>query len=267
MVEKPVILITGASSGIGAATALYFGQHGYRVVLAARRMDRLEELSQEIQNSGGEAFAIAADVTSDAQVNALIVATLDRYRRIDVLFNNAGFGRLRWLEKLDTQTDIEPQLQVNLFGAIRMAKAVMPAMISQRSGHIINMASVASYIAPPTYSIYAATKFGLRGFTDALRRELRGYNIHVSGIYPGPVKTEFIQHTGASRKSGFKTPTWVVLTSEDVARAVWRLNQRPRRAVILPAVFWAPIVLERLLPGIFDWGIELFFVRRERNEP
>jgi len=265
MLDKPVILITGASSGIGAATAIYFGQRGYRVVLAARRMDRMEELAQEIQKNGGDAYAFEADVTSDEQVNALIRATLNRYGRIDVLFNNAGFGRLRWLEKLDLQADIEPQLQVNLYGAIRIVKAVMPTMISQKSGHIINMASVASYIAPPTYSIYAATKFGLRGFTDALRRELHGHNIHVSGIYPGPVKTEFVQHTGTDRKSGFKTPTWILLTSEDVAKAVWKLNQRPKRAVVLPGIFLAPIILERLLPGVFDWGIERFFVRRERK--
>ena len=164
------------------------------------------------------------------------------------------------------QADIEAQLQVNLHGAIRMVKAVIPTMIAQRSGHIINMASVASYIAPPTYSIYAATKFGLRGFTDALRREMRGYNVRVSGIYPGPVRTEFIQHTGRASKPGFKTPTWVLLTSEDVARAVWKLNQNPRRAVVLPGFYWAFIVLERALPGVFDWGIERFFVRRERNQ-
>lgn len=265
MSDKPVILITGASSGIGAATALYFGQRDYRVVLVARRLDRLVELVTEIQSRGGEALAVEVDVTSNEQVGALPNTILDRYGRIDVLFNNAGFGRLRWLEKLDLETDIETQLQVNLHGAIRMVKAVMPVMISQRSGHIINMASVASYIAPPTYSIYAATKFGLRGFTDALRREMRGYHVHVSGIYPGPVKTEFIHHTGSDRKSGFKTPTWVVLTSEDVARAVWKLNQRPRRAVVIPGLFWAPILLERLFPSIFDWGIEQFFVKRERK--
>ena len=264
MSEKPVILITGASSGIGAATALYFGQRGYRVVLAARRINRLQELVAKIQEAGGEALAFEVDVTSDEQVNALVDAILNRYARIDVLFNNAGFGRLRWLEKLDMQADIEPQLQVNLHGAIRMVKAVMPTMINQRSGHIINMASVAGFIAPPTYSIYAATKYGLRGFTEALRRELRGYNIHVSGIYPGPVRTEFVQHTGSDRKSGFKTPTWILLTSEDVARAVWKLNRRPRRAVVMPGLYWATIWLERLLPGVFDWGIEYFFVRRER---
>ncbi len=263
MSEKPVILITGASSGIGAATALYFGQRGYRVVLAARRLERLEEQAALIRNNGGEALAIEADVSSSEQVQGLVERTLENYSRIDVLFNNAGFGHMGWLEKLDLEADIEAQLQVNLHGAIRTAKAVIPTMIAQRSGHIINMSSIAGYIATPTYSIYAATKFGLRGFTDALRREMHHYNIHVSGIYPGAVKTEFIEHMGSERKSGFKTPTWLVLTSEDVARAVWKLNQHPRRVVVLPGLFSWIILLEHWFPGLVDWGIEHFFIRRE----
>ena len=265
MPEKPVILITGASSGIGAATALYFGQRGYRVVLAARRKERLEELAAKIRQSGGEALPLEADVTEPDQIRDLITITLEQYQRIDVLINNAGFGRLRRLDNLDMQADIETQLQVNLLGAIRMVKAVMPVMIAQRSGHIINMSSVAGYIAPPTYSIYAATKFGLRGFTDALRREMRSYGVRISGIYPGPVRTEFAKHTGSQRKSDFKTPTWLLLTSEDVARAIWKLNQRPRRAVVIPGAYHLVIILERLLPGVVDWGIEQFFVRRERK--
>ena len=266
MAEKPVILITGASSGIGAATALYFGQRGYRVVMAARRLERLDEQASVIKNNGGEALAIEVDVSSSEQIQELVERTLKNYSRIDVLFNNAGFGRMRWLEKLDFEADIESQLQVNLHGAIRTTKAVIPTMIAQRSGHIINMSSVAGYIAPPTYTIYAATKFGLRGFTDALRREMYHYNIRVSGIYPGPVKTEFIEHMGSERKSGFKTPTWVVLTSEDIARAVWKLNLRPRRAVVLPGFFSGLIMLEHWFPGLVDWGIERFFIRRERKQ-
>ena len=265
MAEKPVILITGASSGIGAATALYFGKRGYRVALAARRLDRLREVALEICNSGGEASAIEADVSSSAQVQGLVERTLENYGRIDVLFNNAGFGRMRWLQNLDLEADIETQLQVNLLGTIRTVKAVLPTMIAQQSGHIINMSSVSGYIATPTYSIYAATKFGLRGFTDALRREMIQHNVQVSGIYPGPVKTEFIEHMGSERKSGFKTPTWVVLTSEDVARAVWKLNQHPRRAVVLPGMFSWIIVLEQWFPALVDWGIERFFIRRERR--
>lgn len=265
MAEKPVILITGASSGIGAATALYFGQRGYRAVLAARRMERLEQLASEIQNNGSEALAVEADVSSSEQVQALVRCTLENYGRIDVLFNNAGFGRMRWLQNLDLERDIETQLQVNLHGTIRMAKAVIPTMIAQHSGHIINMSSVAGYIATPTYSIYAATKFGIRGFTDALRREMFQHNVRVSGIYPGPVKTEFVEHMGSERKSGFKTPTWLVLTSEDVARAVWNLIQHPRRAVVLPGFFSWIILLEKWFPGLVDWGIERFFIRRDRE--
>ncbi len=118
------------------------------------------------------------------------------------LLNNAGFGHLGWLEDLDPVHDIQAQLQVNLVAVIQMAREVLPHMIERRSGHIINMASVAGLVASPTYSVYAASKFGMRGFSEALRREVGVFGIHVSALYPGGVRTEFKEHTGAQRKTG-----------------------------------------------------------------
>jgi short-subunit dehydrogenase len=265
MSDQPVLLITGASSGIGAATARYFGSRGYRVVLAARRLDRLEELAHEISRAGGEALSLAVDVTKPEQVQELVSVALERFKRIDVLFNNAGFGRLNWLEALDPQVDVEALLQVNLNAVIRLTQVVLPVMIAQKSGHIINMSSVAGFIAPPTFSIYSASKFALRGFTEALRREVGVLGIRVSGIYPGAVETEFSQHTGAARKTGFKTPGWLLLSSEDVAQAVWKLVQRPRRTLVMPAVMHLAIWLNRALPGLIDWILEIAFVHPERK--
>ncbi len=154
---------------------------------------------------------------------------------IDILFNNAGFGRLDWLEALDPVKDIQAQINVDLLGAIWTARAVLPHMYARRSGHIINMCSMAGWIAPPLYAVYAAGKFGMRGFSEALRRESAPLGVHVSVIYPAGASTEFSSHAGdnAARRR-FKTPAWLSLTAEDVARAVVGVAQHPRRQLILP---------------------------------
>jgi short-subunit dehydrogenase len=265
MSDQPVIVITGASSGIGEATALKFAQEGFRVVLAARRSKRLEALTDKITSAGGQAYPLATDVTKLIDIQRLVQATIGKYDRIDVLFNNAGFGRLSWLESLDPVNDIEAQIQVNLLGVIQMTRATLPVMIEQRGGHIINMASVAGLIAPPTYSIYAASKFGLRGFSEALRREVASYGIKVSVIYPGGVQTEFSEHIGMRRKSGITTPGRMRLSAEQVADEIWRLVKKPKRAVVIPSIYRAAIVFNALLPGLVDWIIEKRFISVERN--
>jgi NADP-dependent 3-hydroxy acid dehydrogenase YdfG len=259
-----VVVITGASSGIGEACALLLAREGYRVVLAARRTERIETLAEKINNAGGSALAVTTDVSRIESLNQLVQTTLSAWGQIDVLFNNAGFGRLKFLEALDPREDIESQLRVNLEGLIQLTRAVLPHMIARRSGHIINMASIAGLVAMPTYSIYAATKFAVRGFTDALRRETGIWGIKVSGLYPGGVETEFIKHTGADRKSSVHTPKILTLSAEDVAREVVRLTRHPRRMVVIPRVMGAAVWLTWHFPGILDWGVERFFVRKER---
>ena len=261
---EPVILITGASAGIGAATARLFGAMGYRVVLAARRQERLETLAQEITAAGGEALPVPSDCGELGDVQSLVSRTLSAYGQIDVLFNNAGFGRLDWLEQLDPVSDIAAQIDVNLSGVIQMSRAVLPHMIERRAGHIINMSSIAGFIAAPTYSIYTATKYGVRGFTEALRREVSIYGIRVSGLYPGGVDTEFSQHAGIRRTTGTTTPAALRLSSEQVAEAVLSLVRRPRRELIIPGVMRLAVWLNSLFPWLVDWGIEWSFTRKER---
>jgi len=262
---NPVIIITGASSGIGAATARFLGEQGYRVVLAARRLDRLGQIADEIQVSGGQAFPVQTDITQLENTQQLVEKTIEKYGQIDILLNNAGFGRLKWLEMLDPIKDIELQLQVNLHGVIQITRAVLPHLIERRSGHIINMASVAGLIGTPTYTIYAATKFGVRGFTEALRREVSIWGINVSGIYPGSVITEFQQHMGVDRKTGLSTPRFMQLTAEGVARTIYRVIQRPRRTVIIPWFMRGTYWLNLLLPGLVDYAIKQRFTKRERK--
>ena len=259
-----VILITGASSGFGADAARLFAKAGCTVVLAARRMERLTALAGEIRASGGEALAVPLDVTEQSQIDDAIQTVLDAFGRIDVLVNNAGVGRLDWLETLDPQRDIDPQIDVNLRGAIQVARAVLPAMLAQRSGVIINVSSVAGLIAAPMYSIYAATKYGLRGFNDALRREVAPFGIRVCGLYPGPAVTEFSQHSRADKavREKVKVPGKMYMTSEYVARRTVGLARHPRRTLVIPWYYRPVIALDTLLPGLVDWLLKVFFVKR-----
>jgi short-subunit dehydrogenase len=261
--QNNVVLITGASSGFGAEAARIFAREGCIVVLAARRMDRLTALAEEIRHAGGQAFAVPLDVTEQSQIDDAVQTVLDTYGRIDILLNNAGLGTLDWLEMLDPATDIDMQIDVNLRGVLQVTRAVLPSMLARRAGHIINMSSVAGLIAAPMYSIYAATKYGMRGFTDALRREVAPLGIHVSGIYPGPATTEFGQHSGDNPlKRNIKVPRWIYMTSEYVAHRTVSLARHPRRTLVIPWWFRPVIGFDTLFPGLVDWFLKVAFVKR-----
>ena len=258
-----VVFITGASSGFGAEAARLFAKEGAIVVLAARRMDRLTALAEEIRLAGGQAFAVSLDVAEQSQIDAAVQTVLDTFGSIDILLNNAGLGRLDWLERFGPAADIDMQIDVNLRGVLQVTRAVLPSMLARRAGHIINMSSVAGMIAAPMYSIYAATKYGVRGFTDALRREVAPFGMHVSGIYPGPATTEFGQHSGDNPlKRNIKVPRWIYMTSEYVARRTVGLARHPRRTLILPWWFRPVIGFDTLFPGLVDWFLNAVFVKR-----
>ena len=265
MPDRPVIIVTGASSGIGEAVAGRFASEVYRVVLAARRLDRLQAIADVIQSNGHQAVAVQADLSVFEDIQNLVAATISEFGQVDVLLNNVGFGRLKWLEQLDPAEDIQAQLQINLTATILVAREVLPHMIERRKGHIINMASLGGFIATPTYTIYSASKFGVRGFTEALRREVGVYGIHVTGVYPGGVKTDFKAHTGADRKTGRTTPASLRLEPGEVAQAILKVVHHPRSTVILPWQMRFAVWLNNHFPGIVDWIIESRFTRLERD--
>lgn len=248
-----VVIITGASSGFGEHAARLFSREGCKVVLAARRVDRLQKLTSELKTAGGEALPVATDVTQPPQIQELVNTTVAAYGRIDILFNNAGFGRLDWLESLHPSQDIERQIVADLLGVIWTAQAVLPQMYRQRSGHIINMSSIAGWAAPPLYSVYSAAKFGIRGFTEALRREAGPMGIHVSAVYPGSSPTEFQAHIGVNKaKKRFSTPEWLRVTPEEVARGVVDLARRPRRSLFLPKIMGLSVFINSHFPRMSD---------------
>jgi NADP-dependent 3-hydroxy acid dehydrogenase YdfG len=261
--KDKVVLITGASSGFGKDAAYLFAAEGARVVLAARRLDRLQRLADAIQQAGGEAIAVPVDVAQRAEVDLMVRTAIEIYEQVDILFNNAGFGRLDWLDKLDPTRDIDTQIQVNLTGLIHVSRAVIPYMKIRRSGHIINMSSIAGWLAAPSYTIYSATKYGVRGFTTALRRELAPFSIEVSAIYPGPAYTEFGWKARKNRR-----PKWFNLfyiPAETVAHRVVQLAKRPRRSVIVPWWFAWIVWGENHFPGIADFLIQTFYTNQSRR--
>jgi short-subunit dehydrogenase len=267
-IKGKVVIITGASSGIGEATARHFGREGAKVVLAARRVDRLEALAAEIMamNSGAETLVVQADLAKLEDIQSLIQQTVDRFGRIDVLVNNAGFGRLDWLENLDPVKDIQAQFDVNVMGVIQTTRRALPVMIKQRAGHIINMCSMAGLVATPTYTIYAACKHAVHGFSEALRREAKPWGIDVSMIYPGGVATEFGSHAGIKRKTKATTPKALLLTAEQVGDAVVQLVRRPRAMWILPWPWSITVWMNRNLNWLVDYTTIRNFTIPERED-
>lgn len=181
-----VALITGASSGIGAATAQELARRGARVVLAARRQDELEAEARAIARLGGEALVVPTDMSDAAQVARLAERAIEHYGRVDILVNNAGMGYDLPLARMQPE-QITHITSVNLLSAIQLTRAVLPGMLERRHGAIICVASVAAHIA--VSPMYSATKFGLRGFARSLRREVWGTGVSVSVVSPGFIKT------------------------------------------------------------------------------
>jgi NADP-dependent 3-hydroxy acid dehydrogenase YdfG len=188
-IEGKVIVITGASSGLGEAAARLLSHAGARVVLGARRLDRIQKLAQELTSAGGKAFAVMTDVTQVEQVRKLVDAAVERYGRIDVMINNAGLMPHSPLERLKID-DWDRTIDVNIKGVLYGIAAALPHMRAQKFGHIINVSSVAGHKVGPGSAVYAATKYAVRALSEGLRQEVKPYNIRTTVISPGAVATE-----------------------------------------------------------------------------
>ena len=193
IIAGKVIVITGASSGMGAAAASHLAAKGASVVLAARRADRIDAIVGDITGSGGKAIAVATDVTRLDDMRRLAETAVNAYGRIDVLVNNAGLMPLSPVERLKVD-EWNQMIDVNLRGVLHGIAAALPYMKEQKSGHIIITASVAAYKVFPASAVYSATKFAVRGLSEGLRQEVKPYNIRTTLISPGAVTTELLDH-------------------------------------------------------------------------
>jgi NADP-dependent 3-hydroxy acid dehydrogenase YdfG len=188
-VNGKVVVITGASSGLGEATARYLSAHGATVVLAARRADLIEKLAAELVAAGGKALALPMDVTRSAQVQQVVDAAVAQYGGIDVMLNNAGIAPLSQLERGRIE-QWDRMVDVNIKGVLYGIAAALPHMKRQRSGHIINVASIAACKITPATAVYSATKAAVRAISEGLRQEVKPYDIRTTVISPGAVATE-----------------------------------------------------------------------------
>lgn len=244
MQGRPVALITGASRGIGAATARELGRRGYALVLAARSVSPLTQLTGELSRAGYPALPIPTDLCQPDQVRRLAQLAEEHFGHIDVLINNAGVGDNAVVAKM-TDAAVDAQIATNLLAPITLTRLLLPGMLERRRGAIIFIASVVGHIGLPTAALYGSTKFGLRGFAIGLRREVAAQGVGVAIVSPGFIDTAMT----TTRRFVPKAPP------ERVARVIADLIERPRREVFVPGYYRLFVWLDRLAPWLLDLAL------------
>ncbi len=228
-----IALVTGASSGIGAATARILANHGMYVILTARRLERLLGLKSEIEGNGGQVDVFPADLTREDERQSLFDKVHTLSGNIDLLVNNAGSGWYGYYSEMPWETARE-MMALNVSACVHLTNLFLSGMRVRGQGHIINIGSIAGSFPNQGVAIYSATKSFLDAFTSVLYRELRGTQIHVSVVRAGPVITEFCE-SAFLRKGGRHLPTeFMGVTAEKVARRIWDLFKRPRKVIYVP---------------------------------
>jgi short-subunit dehydrogenase len=249
---EKVILITGASSGIGRATAILTGKIRLgRVIIAARRMDRLEEVARHIESAGGKALSIQTDVGDQLQVAAMVDKAMQHFGRIDVLINNAAIGLYATVDET-TPLQMEKLWRVNYMGTFYCTKHVLPVMRKQQSGQIIVVASMSGRRGAAFKSAYCATKFAQIGFLESLRMELKNTNIQCTLIFPGGTQTEFFEVIENPGNRDVKLHG-SVQTADQVAAEILKAIENPRTEVITQRLGRLQILLNAFSPDLADW--------------
>ncbi len=244
-----VVVVTGASSGIGAATAVACGRAGMRVTLAARRAARLAAVAARVTAAGGEARVVPTDVGDAAAVRALVDGTVEAWGRLDVLVSNAGVGLLATVDET-TPEEFERLVRVNYLAVVQGILAALPHMRRQGGGHLVNVASVVGKRASPFRAAYVASKFALVGFSEALRMELRGTGIDVTCVCPIGTATEF--HDVEPNRLGVPGRGGPIQSPEHVARAILRALRRPRAEVHPYPPARLMFLANAVAPGLVD---------------
>jgi len=253
-VRGTVVVITGATSGIGRETALGFARAGARVAVAGRRVERLKELVSEIEAKGGEALAVTTDVADQKQVERLIEKAVERFGRIDTLVNNAGVGIAARFTEMKLE-DFRRVMDVNFWGAVYASKAAVPLMRAQPAGGvIINVSSILGKRGVPFETAYCASKFALAGFSEALRTEVMADRVDVSTIFPGAVETEIFET--AANQTGLEMPAYVPkFPAREMARLIVRDARFPQPEIVMAVDAQVINFFNRLAPGLVDLAL------------
>lgn len=246
-----VALITGASSGIGAATALRLAQEGLNLVLVARRRDRLEQVADLVQQAGGSAQVIVADLTQEEDCLDVYQQTMNRHGGLDLLVNNAGFGWYGYTESMPWPL-AHQMLQVNIMALTRLTMLFLPGMKARNQGHIINVGSIVGSLPSQGVAVYSATKAFIDALTASLYRELSKTQVRISVVRSGAVASEFFEQS-ARQSDGRRIPLEKFSVSpERIADRIWELIERPRRVIYVPRI----LALVPWLEMGFGWLID-----------
>lgn len=252
-----VVAITGASAGIGRATAIRLARDGAAVAICARRPDRLDDAAAAVRQAGGNAHAMVADVTRDAEVRAFVDSTVKRFGRLDAMLCNAGYGIYGSIDQIPPE-EMRRVMEVNYLGTYHAARAAMSVFRQQQRGHLLIVSSIVGKRGIPYMGAYAATKFAQAGLAECLRAELRGTGIHVSVVYPISTETEFFEVM--TKRSGFATrASGPRQSAADVADAIARGLRNPAPEIYPFRGARGLVLLNAIAPGLTDrlvkrWG-------------
>jgi short-subunit dehydrogenase len=257
MIKNKTIVITGASSGIGASSAIEFAKKGANIILVSRRKEKLDELEKNLAQFNVKTMVCICDVSDKSQVSQMAKSVFEKFQNIDILVNNAGFAVYGSVNELSIE-DIEDQMKTNYFGMVYCIKNFLPKMIEQgRGGHIVNVASVAASFGLPGIASYCASKFAMLGFSEGLKYELKDTGIGVTVVSPIMVRTNFFDHPSFAK---MPPPTSTLsLNPTSVAKAIVKASSSSRLEIIVPAavrgVVWAkhtvPFLINPLVSSSF----------------
>jgi short-subunit dehydrogenase len=264
-VEGRVVVITGASSGIGRETAREFAAAGSSVVLASRSIDKLERIALDLAPLPGRCLVVRTDVTERLSVEALIRKTVEEFGAVDILVNNAGVGLFAPIADGNIE-NARYLFEVNVWGAVHCIQAAVPYMHDRRRGHIVNVSSVAGHLAPPYMGMYSATKHALHAISDALRVELGGTGIGVSTIYPGLTETSFTENMLQEVEAPEIPPFARFVGPEIVARRIMQAVRLGLRDVYVSPEDIFAVVSDAVFPQAMDWGMRLFMRPGPRHD-
>jgi len=253
--KEKMVLITGASSGIGYASAVQFAKKGANLILISRNKEKLNQVSADLKKYNVSTFAYECDVSDKLQVNKISKIILDRFGSIDILVNNAGFAVYGSVSNL-TIEEIESQMETNYFGMIYFVKNFLPSMLAKKSGHIVNVASVAASFGLPGIASYCASKFAMLGFSEGLKHELKGTGVDITVVSPIMVRTNFFNHPSFKNMPKY-SPT--SLSPETVAKAILRASNSPRLEIIVPGFVRGAVWIKNTIPYLINPVLGLSF--------
>ena len=246
--KNKIILITGASSGIGKESAIEFAKLGANIILVARKKDKLEQVANELKKFNVSILVCQCDVSKKDQVKEMSKIVLEKFESIDVLVNNAGFAIYGSVDDL-TIDEIESQMETNYFGMVYCIKNFLPSMLKKKSGHIVNVASVAASFGLPGIASYCASKFAMLGFSEGLKHELNNTGVGITVVSPIMVRTNFFEHPSFEKMPKFSP---VSLSSKTVAKTILKAANSPRLEIIVPSVVRGAVWAKNTFPYVIN---------------